>query len=111
MKGIEEVGPMLRQEAIRRNMGQAGRTVLLMDGALGLQKMGQLNFPDATQIVDFWHGADHAGKAVEALLAVKTTLCISSSVVALCVACWAMEWRISLRKLGSSAQERTMHKP
>ena len=71
MKGIEEFGPTLRQEAIRRNMGQAGRTVLLMDGALGLQKMGQLNFPDATQIVDFWHGADHAGKVVEALLGNK----------------------------------------
>jgi hypothetical protein len=71
MKGIEEFGPMLRQEAIRRNMGQAGKTVLLMDGALGLEKMGQLNFPGATQIVDFWHGADHAGKVVEALLGSK----------------------------------------
>jgi hypothetical protein len=71
MKGIEEFGPMLRQEAIRRNMGQAGKTVLLMDGALGLEKMGQLNFSGATQIVDFWHGADHAGKVVEALLGSK----------------------------------------
>lgn len=71
MKGIEEFGPMLRQEAIRRNMGQASKTVLLMDGALGLEKMGQLNFPNATQIVDFWHGADHAGKVVEALLGSK----------------------------------------
>ena len=71
MKGIEEFGPMLRQEAIRRNMGQAHKTVLLMDGALGLEKMGQLNFPDATQIVDFWHGADHAGKVVEAVLGSK----------------------------------------
>jgi len=71
MKGVEEFGPMLRQEAIRRNVAQAGRTVLLMDGALGLEKMGQLNFPDATQIVDFWHGADHAGKVVEALLGSK----------------------------------------
>ena len=62
---------MLRQEAIRRNMGQAGQTVLLMDGALGLEKMGQLNFPDAIQIVDFWHGADHASKVVEALLGSK----------------------------------------
>lgn len=71
MNGIEEFGPMLRQEAIRRNMGQAGRVVLLMDGAPGLEKMGQLNFSDATQIVDFWHGADHAGKVVEALLGSK----------------------------------------
>jgi hypothetical protein len=33
--------------------------------------MGRLNFPDATQIVDFWHGVDHAGKVVEALLGSK----------------------------------------
>lgn len=71
MQGIEEFGPMLRQEAIRRNMGQAGKVVLLVDGALGLENMGQLNFPGATQIVDFWHGADHAGKVVEALLGSK----------------------------------------
>lgn len=71
MNGVEEFGPMLRQEAIRRNMGQAGRVVLLVDGAPGLEKMGQLNFPDATQIVDFWHGAHHAGKVVEALLESK----------------------------------------
>lgn len=75
LTGIEEFGPMLRQEAIRRNMGQAGRTVLLMDGALGLEKMGQLNFPEATQIVDFWHGADHAGKVVQALLGSKEHPC------------------------------------
>jgi len=71
MNGVEEFGPVLRQEAIRRNMAQAGHVVLLIDGAPGLEKMGQLNFPTATQIVDFWHGADHAGKVVEALLGSK----------------------------------------
>jgi hypothetical protein len=71
MNGVEEFGPVLRQEAIRRNMAQAGRVVLLIDGAPGLENMGQLNFPTATQIVDFWHGADHAGKVVEALLGSK----------------------------------------
>jgi hypothetical protein len=71
INGIDQFGPMLRQEAIRRNMGQAGKTVLLIDGAVGLEKMGQLNFPEAIQIVDFWHGADHAGKVVEALLGSK----------------------------------------
>lgn len=68
MNGLAEFGPVLRQEAIRRNLAEAGRVVLLIDGALGLENMGQLNFPSATQIVDFWHGVDHAGKVVEALL-------------------------------------------
>ena len=71
MDGVEEFGPVLRQEAIRRNMAEAGRVVLLIDGAPGLENMGELNFPNATQIVDFWHGADHAGKVVEALLGSK----------------------------------------
>lgn len=71
MRGIEEFGPLLRGEAIRRNLAQAGQVVLLVDGALGLENMGQVNFPGAIQIVDFWHGADHAGKVVEALLGSK----------------------------------------
>jgi hypothetical protein len=71
MGPLEEFGPMLRQEAIRRDMGQAQEVVLLIDGAAGLENMGHLNFPDAIQIVDFWHGADHAGKVVERLLGGK----------------------------------------
>jgi hypothetical protein len=71
MTGLEEFGPVRRQEAIRRNMAEAGQVVLLIDGALGLENMGLLNFPTARQIVDFWHGADHAGKVVEALLGSK----------------------------------------
>jgi hypothetical protein len=68
---LEDFGPMLRQEAIRRGMGQAEKVVLLIDGATGLENMGHLNFREATQIVDFYHGAEHAGKVVEALLGSK----------------------------------------
>src|SRR5208283_1577465 len=57
---LEDFGPVLRQEAIRRGLGQAGKVVLLIDGAAGLENMGRLNFRDAIQIVDFYHGADHA---------------------------------------------------
>jgi len=65
---LEDFGPTLRHEAIRRGMGQAQQVVLLIDGAAGLENMGHLNFHDALQIVDFYHGADHAAKVVEALL-------------------------------------------
>ncbi len=71
MDGLDAFGPVLRQEAIRRNMAEAGRVVLLIDGAPGLENMGQVNFPNATQIVDFWHATDHAGKVVEAILGSK----------------------------------------
>jgi hypothetical protein len=65
---IDEFGPCLRQEAIRRGMGKVPQTVLLIDGACGLEKMGQINFKDAIQIVDFYHALEHAGKVGEALL-------------------------------------------
>jgi hypothetical protein len=71
MGPLESFGPLLRQEAIRRGLGQAQRVVFLVDGAEGLENLGHLNFKDATQIVDFYHGADHAGKVVEALLGSK----------------------------------------
>jgi len=68
---LEDFGPLLRQEAIRRGLGQANKVVFLVDGAEGLENMGRLNFKDAIQIVDFYHGADHAGDVVEALLGSK----------------------------------------
>lgn len=71
MGPLEDFGPLLRQEAIRRGMGQAQKTVLLIDGASGLENMGRLNFKDALQIVDFYHGVEHASKVVEALLGSK----------------------------------------
>ncbi len=71
MGPLEDFGPLLRREAIRRGLGQAKQVVLLIDGASGLENMGHLNFKDATQIVDFYHGAEHAGKVVEALLGSK----------------------------------------
>ena len=68
---LEDFGPLLRQEAIRRGLGQAQKVVFLVDGAEGLENMGHLNFKDAIQIVDFYHGADHAGDVVAALLGSK----------------------------------------
>jgi hypothetical protein len=71
MKPLEDFGPLLRQEAIGRGVGQADQVVVLIDGAPGLENLGHLNFEGATQIVDFYHGAEHAGKVVAALLGSK----------------------------------------
>ncbi len=65
---IEEFGPLLRQEAIRRGLALAMQVVLLIDGATGLANMGRLCFPTAIQIVDFYHALEHAGKVLVALL-------------------------------------------
>ena len=67
-KPIDDFGPLLRQEAIRRGMGSAGQVVLLIDGATGLEKMGRDCFKEAVQIVDFYHAVEHAGQVLAALI-------------------------------------------
>jgi hypothetical protein len=69
--GIDEFGPVLRQEALRRGLGLALQIVLLIDGAEGLAHMGRLCFSNALQIVDFYHALEHAGKVLAALLGSK----------------------------------------
>ena len=68
---INEFGPMLRQEAIRRGLALAMQVVLLIDGAAALAKMGLDCFRNAIQIVDFYHAMEHAGKVLVALLGSK----------------------------------------
>ena len=68
---IEEFGPLLRQEAIRRGLALATFVVLLIDGAEGLAHMGRLCFPNALPIVDFYHAMEHARKVLVALLGSK----------------------------------------
>ena len=67
-KPSDEFGPCLRQEAIRRGMGSVAEVVLLIDGAQGLEYLGNNNFKDATQIVDFYHAMEHAGQVLSALI-------------------------------------------
>lgn len=68
---IDEFGPLLRQEAIRRGLPLALQLVLLIDGAAGLANMGRDCFRTAIQIVDFYHALEHAGKVLVALLGSK----------------------------------------
>lgn len=67
-KSIDEFGPLLRQEALRRGMGTADKAVLLIDGAKGLENMGKDCFKDSVQIVDFYHAMEHAGQVLDALI-------------------------------------------
>lgn len=68
LQSIDQFGPLLRREALRRGMGTAGQVVLLIDGAAGLEHMGRDCFKDAIQIVDFFHAMEHAGTVLEALI-------------------------------------------
>jgi hypothetical protein len=71
LAGIEDFGPCLRREALRRGMGGAEQVVLLIDGAAGLEHMGMSCFRGCVQIVDFFHGLEHGGWVLEALLGSK----------------------------------------
>jgi hypothetical protein len=42
--------------------------VVLIDGARGLENMGNDCFKDCLQIVDFYHAMEHAGQVLEALI-------------------------------------------
>ena len=63
-----DFGIGLRREAIRRGMGGVDNVVLLVDGAVALEKMGKDYFPQATQIVDNFHAMEHLEAHIEALL-------------------------------------------
>jgi len=67
-QSIDRFGPVRRQEALRRGLATAGKVVLLIDGASGLENMGRLNFKDSVQIVDFFHALEHAGKVLDVLI-------------------------------------------
>lgn len=67
-KAIDQFGPMLRQEALRRGFGTAAKGVVLIDGANGLANLAKLNFKGCIQVVDFYHALEHAGLVLAALL-------------------------------------------
>jgi hypothetical protein len=63
-----DFGIGLRREALRRGMGSVNQVVMIVDGALGLEKMGLDSFPQAVQIVDNYHAMEHLESLIEALL-------------------------------------------
>jgi len=68
MDNVEELGLLLRNEALRRGSGTAKEIVVLIDGALCLENLGKINFPGSTQIVDFYHAMEHLKTLVDLLL-------------------------------------------
>lgn len=62
-----EFGVGLRREAIRRGLCSVQESVLLIDGASGLEKLGRDYFSDAVQIVDFYHAMEHLQSVIELL--------------------------------------------
>jgi hypothetical protein len=67
-QAIDQVGRILRQEALHRGLGTAGKVVLLIDGAVRLKHIGQDCFKDSVQIVDFYNAMEHAGRVLDTVL-------------------------------------------
>ena len=54
-----DFGDILLSEARRRNLGGAGETVFISDGAKWLKEIARTRFPAATWILDFYHASEH----------------------------------------------------
>lgn len=62
-----EFGSMIRQEAQIRGLGRAGRFAVLGDGARWIWNLARINFPQAKQILDFYHACEHLSVLANAL--------------------------------------------
>lgn len=57
----------LLREARLRGLGKAGRSAVLGDGAHWIWKQAGIHFPQAIQILDYYHAREHLSELAEAL--------------------------------------------
>lgn len=60
--GSDEFGARMKQAALARGIGLFVRQAFLGDGAAWLWTIAALYFPNALQILDYWHASEHVGK-------------------------------------------------
>jgi hypothetical protein len=58
-ESAEDFGLRARHEAHRRGAGRAKQIVFLGDGAIWVWELKRVNFPDAIEILDLFHAAEH----------------------------------------------------
>lgn len=63
----EEFGKRIYAEAIRRGVSRAKRTTILADGALWIWNLAEELFPNATQILDFYHAAEYLAELAKSI--------------------------------------------
>ena len=61
IESADSFGPRLYAEAFQRGFEKAERVVFIADGAPWLWNIADEYFPGATQIVDYYHAAEHIG--------------------------------------------------
>lgn len=67
--GSQELGILLRQEALRRGLSRAQQVVFLGDGSAWVWEIARLGFPGAVEILDFYHAAEYVGELAALLFA------------------------------------------
>ena len=67
LRDAETFGDHLWQEAARRGVMEAEEVVVVGDGAHWIWNIAQAQFPQATQIVDWYHASAYVWKAASAL--------------------------------------------
>lgn len=63
----EEFGKRIYLEAWKRGWSRAAKKVVMGDGSEWIWNQAQLHFPDATQIVDLYHGSEHLWESARKL--------------------------------------------
>lgn len=65
--GVAEFAPALWALAVERQVPQAAEVAVVADGADWIWNLTEDLFPDAVQIVDWYHASEHVAAAAEAL--------------------------------------------
>lgn len=61
IESVDDFGPRLYVEALRRGISNAGKVVFIGDGAVWLWNLADEHFHGAIQIVDYYHACEHLG--------------------------------------------------
>ena len=59
IESADDFGPRLYAEAVRRGVEKAGQVICIGDGAPWIWNTAAQHFPNAVQIVDFYHAREH----------------------------------------------------
>ncbi|MCX6619221.1 MAG: ISKra4 family transposase [Acidobacteria bacterium] len=81
----DDFGLAVRAAAVRRGLAQADTVIYLGDGAAWVWEVARTCFPQAVQILDYYHASEHVGALAKAVYA-----------DAGCAQNWAVRWRALL---------------
>jgi hypothetical protein len=103
---VESFGRQLWLEAEQRGLAQAQQVIVIGDGAHWLWKLAEEHFPQATQILDWYHAATYVWKAAHTLYGEGTDLAKH----------WAKQhldllWDGDVQTVLDRLQAQTTHKP